>query len=102
VEKLFEVSAASSEPDAGTMFSRSRFNVLERLIVAFSIAMLVPLGVSSCRDSARRAITRLCDYFAAEQHCGWSPVPPCRAETRDGFLSCGASWTSPPFATLPC
>src|SRR2546425_13119482 len=80
-------------------------NVLSFLIVIFSLAMLLPLGVSFLYgDAARRAYYEGVLITFVSGAILWSVTRSSRAELqpRDGFLLVALVWTVlPAFATLP-
>ena len=80
-------------------------NVLSVLIVVFSIAMLLPLGISFMYgDAARRAYYEAVLITFVSGATLWVVTRSRQAElqTRDGFLLVALVWTVlPAFATLP-
>src|SRR2546426_9986642 len=80
-------------------------NVLSVLIVVFSLAMLLPLGVSFIYgDAARHAYEKAVLITFASGVTLWVVTRSRQAElqTRDGFLLVALVWTVlPAFATLP-
>jgi trk system potassium uptake protein TrkH len=80
-------------------------NVLSVLIVVFSLAMLVPLGVSFLYgDAARHAYYEavLITFVSGATLWGVTRFSQAELQTRDGFLLVALVWTVlPAFATLP-
>jgi len=80
----------------------SRSQRAERLDRRLSIAMLVPLGVSSCTTMRRGApITSCADYFRERAALWCHPFRQGRAADPDGFSWCARLDVLPAFATLP-
>ncbi|TMH38466.1 MAG: TrkH family potassium uptake protein, partial [Betaproteobacteria bacterium] len=79
--------------------------VLSVLIVIFSLAMLVPLGVSFLYgDAARHAYYEavLITFVSGATLWGVTRFSQAELQTRDGFLLVALVWTVlPAFATLP-
>ncbi len=80
-------------------------NVLSVLVVIFSLAMLLPLGVSFMYgDAARRAYYEavLITFVSGATLWGVTRSSQADLQTRDGFLLVALVWTVlPAFATLP-